>query len=165
MSLLGSLLVPFLLTAQAPEGPSCDSALLHRARGGAFGYAHRGDRCEGLYARQVAGGTVLYLVSLTEAFGDYDPGTADTLVVEWSGAGSGALRLRAEGVRPELYYRMDTQRPASAGAFRWPSNVLASQGIPRRDIGIVGWTTRPVGGTEQQVYVPLRVSPRGRSAP
>ncbi len=164
MSRLAFLLVPILLVAQA-EGPPCDSALLGRARGGSFGYAPRGDRCEGLYSRQVAGGTVLYLVSLTEAFGDYDPRTADTLIVEWSGAGDGALRLRAEGVRPELYYRMDAGRPGSAGSFRWPTTVLVSQRIPRRDIGVVGWTTRSLGGSAREVYVPLRIAPRGRTAP
>ena len=64
---------------QTAAGP-CDSELAGRERGLVFGYRQRGDRCEGLYNSPV-GGDILSLVSLTQAFGDYDPDTGEPFIV------------------------------------------------------------------------------------
>jgi hypothetical protein len=141
-------------SAQTQEDP-CDVGLLSLARG-PQGYAVRQDRCEGIYARPV-GGTALMLASLTESFEDYDLKSGDDLVVEWTAPSTGSVRLRAQGVKRDLYYRMDAADSAAAPAYRWHSDVLAAQHIPRSDIGVLGWTRHSVGGVDRDVYLPLRV--------
>ncbi len=123
---------------------------------GPYGYRPRGDRCEGLYEREV-GGTPLFLVSVTEFFEDFDAGSRKPLVVEWSSPAGSAVQLRAEGLKHDLYYRMDSRPPAGTKSYTWPSDVLAALKIKRADIGVVGRTRLLVGGTERTVFVPLRV--------
>lgn len=156
------LFIPVLVLGQAAQASPCDPDLAGRGRGTVFAYRERGERCEGLYNSPV-GGDILALVSLTEAFGDYDAASGEPLIVQWSGVGDGTLRLRAEGVRSELYYRMDTARPAASGAFAWPTDFLASRGIPRQDVAVRGWVSRSFGGIDTRVYVPLRIAQRGRN--
>jgi len=141
-------------SAQTQEDP-CDVGLLSLARG-PQGYAVRQDRCEGIYARPV-GGTALMLASLTESFEDYDLKSGDDLVVEWTAPATGSVHLRAQGVKRDLYYRMDAAGSAQAPAYRWHSDVLAAQHIPRADIGVLGWTGYSVAGVNRDVYLPLRV--------
>lgn len=152
-----TLLAAWAATASA-QNPPCDPNLAGRGLS-TFGYQARGTRCEGVYRRPVAA-TVLYLVSLTEAFQDFDAAAGAPLVVEWAVAAD-SIQLRAEGLRAELYYQMDAVRPGAARSFEWPTEVLAGLRLQRRDVGIVGWTTRTIGALERSVYVPLRVAPRG----
>jgi hypothetical protein len=153
--LLCAPLAPHRVAAQ--ESP-CDKGLEGRGRG-PLGYALRGDRCEGMYAEEVAG-TALLLASLTQSFEDYDLNSDRPLVVEWAVPDSGTIRLRAQGIKHDLYYRMDAVRPAAPPSYRWPSDLLAAQRITREDIGVVGWTSRLIEGVERRVYVPLRISQR-----
>jgi len=145
------------------QEPVCDRGLEHRASG-PHGYRLRGDRCEGIYVKQV-GGTVLTLASLTESFEDYavTHGSAP-LTLEWTAPDSGMVVLRAQGIKRDLYYRMDATRPAATGAYRWPSDVLTARGIARRDVGVLAWTRATLGGTERIIYLPLRIGQRGEPA-
>jgi hypothetical protein len=140
---------------RAQEGP-CDPNLADRGVG-TFGYRDRGGRCEGIYRRPVAT-TVLYMVSLVQSFEEFDPQAGTPLRVHWGEGADGTLRLRAEGVRPELYYRLDAERPAESSHFDWPTDVLSGQRLRRRDLGVLGWVRRPLGGVDRDVYVPLRVT-------
>jgi len=147
-------LVP-LLTAGAQESP-CDRGLEALARG-PHGYALRGDRCEGIYVQQV-GGTVLVVASLTESFEEYDFTSGADLVIEWTAPLDRTVRLRAQGIKRDLYYRMDAVRPPASHSYRWPSDVLAAQHIARGDIGVVGWIRHSLAGVDRDVYLPLRIS-------
>lgn len=122
-------------------------------------YRLHGDRCEGIYIKEV-GSTTLLVASLTESFEDYDLSSGKDLIIEWTAPGDGGIHLRAQGVRPRLYYRMDTLRPPQSKSYAWPSNILAALKIGRKDIGLVGWTRYPVGKIKRNVYVPLRVTQR-----
>lgn len=135
---------------------ACDKQLEQQAYG-AHGYRQRGDRCEGLYAKPV-GGTTLWVASLTEYFEDFDAASGQQLIVDWSPPESSVVQLRADGIRRNLYYRMESRRLAGSDSYRWPSDVLAALKIRRDDIGIVGWTRYQLGGIERDVYVPLRIS-------
>ncbi len=83
------LLVVVSASARVQEDP-CDRGLEGLARG-PHGYALRGDRCEGIYAQQVAG-TTLILASLTQSFEDYDLTSGDDWALTsarlsgWSGS-------------------------------------------------------------------------------
>jgi hypothetical protein len=155
------LLGATLATPLAGQGTStggtaaCDETLLHLASPG-NGYRSMGDRCEGVYAKQV-GGTTLFLASFTESFENYDLKSQDSLVVSWPAPADVALQIRAETMRRGRYYRMDTRRPAGDTAYHWSNHVLSIEQIRRRDLGIMGWMQLPVGRESQLVQVPLRV--------
>jgi hypothetical protein len=154
--------VPLVVSRAASQESPCDKGLEGLARG-PLGYTWRGDRCEGMYTQQVAGAD-LWLASLTQSFEDYDLTSDRPLVVEWAAPDSGTVRLRAQGLKHDLYYRMDAARPAATHSYRWPSDLLAAQHISRDDIGVLGWTSRLVNGVQRQVFVPLRVTQRRAAA-
>ena len=147
-----ALLLP--LEGAAQEAP-CDRGLVALARG-PHGYALRVNRCEGIYAQQVSG-SALWVASFTQSFEDYDLTSGADLLVEWAAPGELGVRLRAQGIKPELYYRMDAVGSAASHSFRWPSDLLAAQHIAREDIGVLGWTRYALGGVNRDVYVPLRI--------
>jgi hypothetical protein len=155
--LLGATLTSPLAAQTAATGgtAACDETLLRLASPG-NGYRSLGDRCEGVYAKQV-GGTTLFLASFTESFETYDLKSQDSLVVSWPAPAGAALQIRAETLRRGRYYRMDTRRPTGDTAYHWSNHVLSIEQIPRRDLGILGWMRLPVGGAPQLVQVPLRV--------
>jgi hypothetical protein len=155
----GLLVVPVLLVSglgTTIQDSACDEGLVDKAYG-PHGYALRGDRCEGIYVQQV-GGTVLALASLTESFEDYSLASGAPLTVEWTGPAEQGVRLRARGIKHGLFYRMDTVRHPGAQSYSWPSDVLAAQHLSRKDIGVLAWTRRALGGVERDVYVPLRIA-------
>jgi hypothetical protein len=157
---LGTL--PGGLVAQAQESP-CDTSLA-RLSPGPQGYRLHGDRCEGTFIQPVAG-TALWLASLTESFEKYDLGSRADLILDWSSPGDRGLRLKAQGIVRDLYYRMDAIRPAGSHSYHWPSDVLSAQRVTADRIGILGWTRYPVGGTDQDVYVPLRITQHAPAPP
>jgi hypothetical protein len=141
---------------------SATNPVHYQARGSA---KEQNDRCEGIYVREVAGASML-IASFTASFSDFDASIAEPLRIEWPAipAFSAPVRLRAYGLRQKLYYRMDTAKPPRPGTFTWPTSVLAALNIRRDDVGVVGWTERPVGPTKRNVYLPLRVRQRQASA-
>jgi hypothetical protein len=142
------------------QQPVCDSGLEERAKG-PHGYRRRGDRCEGIYGQEV-GGDPLVFASLTESFEDYAPSVDGDppLTIEWTPSNGGPVNLRAQGIKRDLYYQMDVGRPSTPTRYQWPSDVLAARHIPRRDLGVVGWTRRAIGGIDRDVYLPLRIGQR-----
>jgi hypothetical protein len=122
-----------------------------------LGYRMRGDRCEGIYIKEV-GATTLLVASFMESSGGFDFKPDKALPIEWNRTPcNNAIRLRAIGLKRRLYYRMDTVRPPGSISYSWPSDVLAALNLQKKDIGIVGFTHCSVGKTEREVYVPLRI--------
>jgi hypothetical protein len=121
------------------------------------GYQPRGDRCEGVYARQVAG-TTLFLASFTETFEKYDLKSDAPLLVRWPMRPDSGIQLRAETVRAGRYYRMDTRAAPKDSLFTWPSRILSSERLGRGDLGVLGWTRLTIGGQRRVVYLPLAVT-------
>jgi len=152
------LLALALPSPSAGQAPTCDSMLLRHARG-PQGYRLRGDRCEGIYVQQVAG-TTLFVSSLTESFEEYDLTSGDPLKLRWSLPADSALRLQVRSVKRDVYYGMDTRRPRGSRSYEWPTSLLSSQRIRRRDIGVLGWTPYSLGSAQGSVYVPLRIGQR-----
>lgn len=168
MKLKGVLLVAACsaLGAPAARGQSqpCDARLV-RATANPYGYRLRGDRCEGIYVQEVAGAP-LAIVSWTESFAAYDLSSKQPLLLEWESAGGhDAIRLRAQSLRHRLYYQMDADRPAGSKSYQWPLDLLAAVAIPKEELGVVGMTRATVGQAERDLYLPLRISQGGKSAP
>ena len=156
------LTMPACAGAHAQESP-CDTSLA-RPSPGPQGYRMHGDRCEGTYIQPVAG-TALWLASLTESFESYDLTSRADLVVEWTPPGDRRIRLRAQGIKRDLYYRMDAIRPADSRSYRWPSNLLSAEHVTKDRIGVLGWVRYPIGGVEQDVYLPLRITQHSSAPP
>lgn len=150
-ALVGVMCAPLAAGAQDP----CDKSLV-AAHASPYGYRQRGDRCEGIYVQELAG-TALQIASFVESFEDYSLTAPQELLVEWTPAGAEAFRLQARGLRPSLYYRMDATAPAGKSSYGWPTAILASLGIRQRDVGMLGWEMRVIGGVAQRVYHPLRI--------
>lgn len=164
MALLIRALVPILLgfLAALPlleafvQKQHCDPDL-RQPHEDPYGYRLRGDRCEGIYVREVSGAAALLVVSFTSGFEDFDPESGE-LALEWSlPPEAGRLQLRAFGLRPRLYYRMDSLRPAGSTSYTWPLGILHSLSLSRQHLGVVGWTSLKVGQAEVRVYLPLRI--------
>ncbi len=137
----------------------CDSHL-QQAGNDPYGYRLRGDRCEGIYIKEVAN-TTLLVASLTEYVKDFNPASNQDLLVGWTAPGSGSIRLRAYSLRHRLYYQMDSLRPAGSTSYVWPMDLLAALKPRKNDLGIVAWTPYQVGNTKRDVYLPLRIKREG----
>ncbi|MCP4403807.1 MAG: hypothetical protein GY801_41685 [bacterium] len=163
LALVALGLVVFICELALPTSaadPHCDPGLEQSASDNTLGYQLRDDdRCEGRYIR--SGSATLFPVSLTEFFEEYDLESQADLNVEWTAPSGQNVRLRAHGLRSRLYYRMDTARPSDTTSFRWPTRLLSGLDIPRRDLGVIGWMTTPIGKTTQDVFLPLRISQKG----
>ena len=131
-------------------------------------YSPRGDppdRCEGIYVLQVAN-TPLFVASFTEFFEKYNTKADKDLIVEWSAPTSNnSIHIRSYGIKPKLYYRMDTKRKTKEKSYRWSTTTLADLGINYGDIGVIGWTQMLVGARAEEVYIPLRISQSRKQNP
>jgi hypothetical protein len=140
----------------AAQAPECEKGLDPQSDS-PYGYGPRGDRCEGMYIRQV-GGTTLAIVSLTREFERYDPVSDERLYLAWSPPGAPTLRIQVRGIQPDLYFGMDAQRPAANGFYAWPTSLLAPLRILQPDIGVLAWTRIGVGEDSLQVYLPVSIT-------
>ena len=157
------LLFVLLLLANSSEptfaqGNHCDPGL-HQT-GDSYGYRLRGDRCEGVYIREV-GGTMLQVVSLTESVEDFNPAANKNLLVQWMAPGITNIRLRAYGLRHRLYYRMDSFRPAGSTSYEWSPSLLAALGLKKHELGLVAWVPQPIDNKTRDVYLPVRLTQQG----
>ena len=165
---LALALVMFVAASGGPRAPSagvglCDPGLV-QSNDDPQGYRLRGDRCEGVYIKEVAGSSDLVVASFTESFEDFDPTSHKNVTVEWPALGADVVRIRAQALKYRLHYRMDTVRPPGSKSYAWSPDLLAALQIRRQDIGILGFTARLLGGVTREVYLPLRVSQQTKGA-
>ena len=164
-SLIGVWLVVSASRAVAQATPAwlpCDSSLLQLAAP-VNGYQPRGDRCEGVYARQVAG-TTMFLSSFTATFEKYDLNADDPLIIHWSAQPDSGIQLRAETIKAGRYYRMDTRAAPRDSLYRWPNRILSSERLGKSDLGVLGWTRITLGGRPRVAYVPVAITQKGTAS-
>jgi hypothetical protein len=138
----------------------CDPGLKQPSGNSPNAYRQRSDRCEGIYAREVAG-DVLLLGSLTESFDDFTPTSDGRLRLSWRSPGNEAVHLRVYSLRPHFYYRMDSAPPPGRSAYIWPTDVLAALDVHKSNLGVVASSSTSLSacGVKSQVYLPLRIGP------
>ena len=151
-----ALQAQWLLASTFLADPICDPGL-KPAGEREIAYSERGDRCEGVYIREVSGGA-LEIVSLATTSPNYKIARDVPLLIEWPAFGGAPVHVRSSGLRRNLYYRMDALRPATPSSYRWPSDVLSRLDLSRDDIGLLAWTDGPVSGAARSVYLPVRVT-------
>lgn len=153
------LLIALTLTNLVPVMAQyyCDPALTKLSMG-PLGYKARGDRCEGLYMKEV-GTTVIQVASFTRVFEKYNLRNGKALRIQWNTFPSNIkMNIRAQSLKRKLYYRMDTTVPVSKGNYYWPTGILASLNIQKKDIGVTGFYKQAVDNVERIVFVPLSIS-------
>jgi hypothetical protein len=138
---------------------ACDSLVKARP-GDPLSYRQRGDRCEGVYAQDVASRSSLLVASVIESFEAIDDTSSLPLRVEWTSPNGEAVRLRAYSIRSGLYYRMETTQPIAESPYLWPPGVIQALRIGNADIGVTGSTFPALNGVRSEVLVPLRISHR-----
>ena len=136
------------------ENRHCD-ANLQPQTGHPYAYKRVNGHCEGVY-RQLLGGTLLRLASFTEFFEDFDPNSGKNLFLEWKGQNK-EVRLKAQSLKRRIYYRMDSVRPRKDSTYSWSPTFLSALGLGKTDLGIVAWSLQSVSGSEQRIYLPIRV--------
>jgi hypothetical protein len=134
----------------------CDPQL-KQLSGDPNGYRLRGDRCEGIYVKEV-GSTTLLVASLIETVEDFNPASGQNLIVEWNAPGKAEIHMRVHALRHRLYYQMDTDRPSDNTRYTWQPTQLAAFNLKRGELGFTAWTSQLVGGTKRNIYLPLRIS-------
>lgn len=149
-------------SAPAHEQP-CDASLAPE-RGSAFAYRLRGDRCEGLYMRDVTS-TSLRVVSFTEIVEDFDARSGEDLLLRWPAFGDGDTHVRAQSLRPRHYYRMDRVFPAGTTRYSWPVDQLAAHDLKKDELALLVWTRHTVGDEVYDAYLPVRVQQRTEANP
>ncbi len=146
-----------------PARPACDSGLVQLAAP-VNGYQARGDRCEGVYARQVAG-TTMFLSSFTGTFEQYDLNSDDPLIIHWDARTDSGVQIRAETIKAGRYYRMDTRAAPRDSLYHWPNRILSSERLAKGDLGVLGWTRITLGGRRRVAYLPLAITQKGAPTP
>jgi hypothetical protein len=160
LRVLAAVLLPLASGRARATQDACDPGL-PRLPGHPLGYRARAGRCEGLYAREVAAGS-LRIVGYGPQLIDFDPRLSTELRLRWpSSSVTGVASLRAQSLRPRLYYRMDASAPADRGEFVWPTGILAGLGMRRADLGVLVWIRR--AGTEdgKRLLLPVDVLQQG----
>jgi hypothetical protein len=144
------------------NGQHCDP-LLRQDPGYQLGYRQRGDRCEGIYIRNVASG-LLGIVSFTAHSESFDPQSAKAVPLIWSAATPAAVHVRVVSLRDRVFYRMDTLRPPGTDTYLWPTDMLAALRLLNDELGVLAWTAERIGKDSQLVYLPVSVG-RATSSP
>jgi hypothetical protein len=121
-----------------------------------YAYRQRGDVCEGLYARDV-GGRPLVVVALTSSVEEFIAADGSDLVLNWTPVADQPTYIRADALRPNLYYRMDAVVAAPGRELRWSPTLLKALDLTRGEIGIVAWTLHSVGTQMRAVLTPVRL--------
>lgn len=131
-----------------------------------YAYRQRGPVCEGLYARDI-GGRAMSVVALTSAVDDFALDDGGDLLLDTADvldANPATIHLRAEALRPKLYYRMDAETTSASLPLRWPPRLLKALALTRRDIGLLAWAEQRIGGESRRVLFPVRLR-QSRAAP
>ena len=148
------VLAAAIVPAQFSRAQGCN-ANLHSSASDPYGYRVRGNRCEGVYIKDLSAS--VRVVSFTREFDAFAAGDP-ILHLNWVGGTSQQVYLRASSLRPRLYYEMDSVQSGGSTSFDWETSLLTALRITRPELGIVGWTSQQIGGRDHQVYLPLAVT-------
>jgi hypothetical protein len=146
-----------LMASHASAGDYCDPGI-PVDKTDPLAYRNRGERCEGLYIRQVVG-EPLEIVGFTDGRDPTLVSKDSPLMIKWSHAGNEEVHLRAVSSRPRTYYRMDTVCPPGREEFNWPTDVLTQTKLSPSEIAVCGWFEKAISrGQQLTIYVPLSIT-------
>jgi hypothetical protein len=65
------------------------------------------------------------------------------------------IHLRIYSLNRQIYYRMDTVRPAGTNAYAWPMDVAKNSGLALKDLGFIAWIDDTSESATGLLYLPL----------
>jgi len=145
-----------VVTVLGADEPAAPCATELKPEEGQQGYRERAGRCEGLYVEKVSG-TTLSLVGFTERVDNFDFATGRVCLLEWPPFDGGEVRIRAQGVKQNLHYRMDRSCKKDERSYSWPTDVSGGLKLTYEDIGVFAFAEAKVGDRSIDVQLPLRV--------
>ena len=148
--------------AAASGQSSCDPSLIQN-NSLSIGYRPRGDRCEGIYRRQVSSFGV-QLISLTAqsdlrdlcAFGERVHLVIPTRRGE---PGSVPVRVQAESLRSDLYYRLDVELK-SRNSFELPADPRSHNEVrlTAAELALLAKVPAVAGANRIDALLPVRLA-------
>jgi hypothetical protein len=118
----------------------CDTTLIPEDN--EFGYGWRQNRCEGFYGDIINVSGSMTIIGATQGQLIFDIHSEQAVIIKSPKLPEeflSTIRVRAVGVQPEMYYRMDGQ--LSEGQMVWPvQEVLKPMGVLSRQLGLMAWT-------------------------
>ena len=121
------------------------------------GYRMRGNRCEGIYAREVATHSMV-ITSLTSNFDELPQRSTYRIRLSWPAGAHGTLHIAGRGHRYGAHYALDTVVDAATSTFSWPAQILIKRNFRRTNLGFLAWQESASNGNSTKHYLPLRVS-------
>ena len=160
LALALALLAPPAASPLRAQPAPCDTSLRSRAEDPS-GYRLRdGNRCEGVFVRNVSGSSSLRIASVARHYESFTDSAALPLRVEWTAPAGALVQLHGYSLKSGLHYRMETVEPLTGGAYVWPTSVLRSLRMKKPDLGVVAIATVQVGDSARRVHVPVRITQR-----
>lgn len=132
----------------------------------ALDYRPRGNRCEGLFSRQVATPLHMELIGFQRGRAPRADLRGDGMLRVRVLRRAGDTTLRATGTRPRLNYGMDTAELAPDGSFAWDTRIVAAPAVALSagELALVACSNRCLDGA-RTAYMPVEfeVPPSDRS--
>lgn len=150
-----TFLLVIVYTVQCPG--QCDNAIVPSSNTN-LAYKTRGTRCEGFYSAKVSANR-LKVVSFT--LGDIRFQAQEDEIIEIKSR-EGNLKIKAEGILNDLYYRMDAI--LDKGTMFWPVKEVLFQDTRTRYARNIGILANVSNKTNNPVFVPVEVVGKKASA-
>lgn len=126
----------------------------------------RGDRCEGIYTRAVALGEVRLAGVHWKPRSPPSLQGRRSMRLEWPVPPTGnPVGLRALAMRPRLFYRMDSVRPAGASGYDWPTELISRLRLTPGELGIMAWSALRLRGVNRDILLPVGLGGEGGYSP
>ena len=164
--LIPGLVLTYLLSfsawAQTPQ-PDCDP-LIKPASQNPQAYREREITCEGIYIQEVSATSIISLAAFTETIDKETRDrleSLDSLYLSWLAPDTSQLiKIRGQGLKRKLYYRMDSKSDALTGGFEWKTGTLKTLDINLTDIGLISWIPNYLEGEKEieALFVPLKLT-------
>jgi hypothetical protein len=141
-------------TARCPADANPDD-VYHRATA----YGPRDGRCEGFYAKLVAGGAPeLSIVSLTTTTQTFDPRVARAVDISWDYAADAPITVVAMSTMKGSQYMMSASVAPPERHFVWPMGMIRQNtSLTGSSVGIIAYTPLRIGPLQHSVLVPIEV--------
>jgi hypothetical protein len=117
-------------------------------------YCERGNRCEGFYVAHPVG-KFLEVVGVIAGRFHFTFNEEEVLNISSPVILDHLIQVRAVGLPPKTYYRMDAQLEPGQ-TLTWPvRDVIYPRKLSYNEIGVFGW----IGEETEQTYVPITIVP------
>ena len=139
------------------QQPDCDP-LLPTPENHPQPYKENDQTCEGIYIQEVSATSIISLAIFTEGVSSKSLLAGPDVKMSWkTPEPSLDIKIRAQGIKRKLYYRMDTRITSQNAEFAWKTSIVESLSISLIDIGLTAWIPDYYEGIDR-LFIPLTLS-------